>query len=56
METEVVTKGKFRVTFIEKDDGEILLKVQSDNGIAVFPKSDNTVIIANMRTESAQAI
>jgi len=54
MDNEVVTKGKFRVTFIEKDDGEILLKIQSETGIAVFPKSDNTVIIANMRTKSVR--
>ena len=48
MMEDVIVQGDFRITFIERD-GELLVKIQAEHGIAIYPKSDNTVIIANER-------
>ena len=50
---EIISRGEFRITFKRKEDGEVIIKVQANKGIAVFSKSGNTIIIKNMETESA---
>ena len=49
---EIISRGEFRITFKRKEDGEVIIKVQANKGIAVFSKSGNTIILKNMETES----
>jgi hypothetical protein len=46
---EVISRGGFRLTFV-LNGGEVILKVQAEKGLAVFPKSGNTIIIKNVET------